>query len=65
MKFLDGNDVFVSLPTCAALGICMCLSHDSTHIAESAHTGNRAIVTRPFSLAEGWGLGMRLGIKWT
>ena len=36
----------------------------STHIAESAHTRNRAIVTRPFSLAiaelEGWGLGTRL-----
>ena len=31
----------------------------STHIAESAHTRNRAIVTRPFSLAlaEGYGVG--------
>ena len=27
---------------------------------DSAHTRNRAIVTRPFSLAEGWGLGTRL-----
>ena len=36
----------------------------STHIAESAHTRNRAIVTRPFSLAEGWGLGTRLVYIW-
>ena len=27
MKFFEGNDLFVSLPTCSALGICMCLSH--------------------------------------
>ena len=30
--------------------------------ADSAHTRNRAKVTRPFSLAEGWGLGTRLDI---
>ena len=35
----------------------------STHIAESAHTRNRAIVTRPFSLAEGWGLETRLYLR--
>ena len=49
-----------------------CLSHDKSKTcnliglrefktADSAHTRNRAIVTRPFSLAEGWGLGTRLG----
>ena len=34
-----------------------CASHmmNGAHIAESAHTGNLAIVTRPFSLAEGVG----------
>ena len=48
-----------------------CLSHDKSKTcnliglrefktADSAHTRNRAIVTRPFSLAEGWGLGTRL-----
>ena len=31
-----------------------CASHMmNVHIPESAHTGNLAIVTRPFSLAEG------------
>ena len=48
-----------------------CLSHDKSKTcnliglrefktADSAHTRNRAIVTRPFSLAEGWGLETRL-----
>ena len=31
--------------------------------AESAHTRNRAVVTRPFSLTEGWGLETRLRVR--
>ena len=46
--------------------VCASACHmTSTHIAESAHTRNRTIVTRPFSLAEGWGLGTRLVLNVT